>query len=87
MIFQSAPRLEPAVKSARRLTVLMVGHLRDEKDPLTFIKAAQVMAGAKIDFQLIGDGLDASLAEFARLTTNKIILINKIILNHGSDDS
>ena len=71
VIFQSAPRLEPAVKSARRLTVLMVGHLRDEKDPLTFIKAAQVMAGAKIDFQLIGDGLDASLAEFARLTTTQ----------------
>jgi putative glycosyltransferase (TIGR04348 family) len=65
VIFQSAPRLKPGVKSATRFQALMVGHLRDEKDPLTFIEAAKLCAGAAY-FEQIGDGLDPALAAAAR---------------------
>ena len=65
VIFQSAPRLKPAVKSTQRFKALMVGHLRDEKDPLTFMQAAKLCAGA-VYFDQIGDGLDAALADAAR---------------------
>ena len=65
VIFQSAPRLKPAVKSKRRFTAVMVGHLRDEKDPLTFIKAASLCDLQVIRFEQIGDGLDAALASAA----------------------
>ena len=40
VIYQSAQALRPAAKSTRRFRALMVGHLRDEKDPLTFLRAA-----------------------------------------------
>ena len=68
VIFQSAPRLKPAIKSARRLKAVMVGHLRDEKDPLTFMKAAQLCTAGLVDFDQIGDGLDAALASSAQTT-------------------
>lgn len=64
VIFQSAPRLKPAVKSNLRFKVVMVGHLRDEKDPLTFMQAAKLCAGA-VYFDQIGDGLDVELANAA----------------------
>ena len=66
VIYQSAPRLVPAVKSARRLTAVMVGHLRDEKDPLTFMQAARLCDSKSIHFEQIGDGLDAQLASAAK---------------------
>ena len=65
VIFQSAPRLSPAVKSSQRFRAVMVGHLRDEKGPLTFIKAARLCSGTAY-FDQIGDGLDAALADAAR---------------------
>ena len=65
VIFQSAPRLKPAVKSMQRFKAVMVGHLRDEKDPLTFMQAARLSAGTAY-FDQIGDGLDAALADAAR---------------------
>lgn len=65
VIFQSAPRLKPAIKSTQRFKAVMVGHLRDEKDPLTFIQAAKLCAGAA-SFDQIGDGLDGALADAAR---------------------
>ena len=68
VIFQSAPRLKPAVKSAKRFTAVMVGHLRDEKDPLTFMKAAILCDSPNIYYEQIGDGLDATLANAAKLT-------------------
>src|SRR5204863_2873594 len=36
VIVQSAPPLKPLVKTSSRLLAVMVGHLRAEKDPLTF---------------------------------------------------
>ena len=65
VIYQSAPRLKPARKSTQRFTAVMVGHLRDEKDPLTFMKAAALCKSKNIRFEQIGDGLDAALASAA----------------------
>lgn len=65
VIYQSAQRLKPASKSTERFKAVMVGHLRDEKDPLTFIKAAGLCDKKNIGFKLIGDGLDAALADAA----------------------
>ena len=68
VIYQSARRLKTASKSTERFKVVMVGHLRDEKDPLTFIKAAGLCGSGSsknISFEQIGDGLDAALASAA----------------------
>ena len=67
VIYQSAPRLQPAVKAKQRLAVVMVGHLRDEKDPLTFINASRLCKSKTISFEQIGDGLDAALSKAANL--------------------
>jgi putative glycosyltransferase (TIGR04348 family) len=63
VIFQSSPMPMPAVKN-NRLTVIMVGHLRSEKDPLTFLRAIPLIQG-DIDFVHIGAGLDPDLAAAA----------------------
>jgi putative glycosyltransferase (TIGR04348 family) len=44
VIYQSAPRLPTLTKPHRPFKVAMVGHLRDEKDPLTFLKAVEHLA-------------------------------------------
>lgn len=71
VIFQSAPRLKPAVKSMQRFKTVMVGHLRDEKDPLTLMQAAKLCQGA-VDIDQIGDGLDSALADAARKTAAQV---------------
>ncbi|MFN0184259.1 MAG: selenoneine biosynthesis selenosugar synthase SenB [Aquabacterium sp.] len=54
-------------KAARHLRALMVGHLRDEKDPATYFDAARRLAGrADIRLDHIGRGLDETLADQAR---------------------
>lgn len=68
VIYQSAPALKPADKSSRRFGVLMVGHLRDEKDPLTFLRAAAHDFAAGIHFAQIGMALAPRFAEAARAT-------------------
>jgi len=67
VIVQSAPALRPAVKSTRRLGVVMAGHLRAEKDPLTFMRAVRRLhARADLRFDHVGAALDPSLADAAR---------------------
>ncbi len=66
VIYQSAPALLPAVKSAKRFNAVMVGHLRSEKDPLTFMAASALPETAQLHFDQIGDGLDVDLADAAR---------------------
>jgi putative glycosyltransferase (TIGR04348 family) len=44
VIFQSAPRRVALSKPKRHLRALMVGHLRDEKDPLTYLRTAARLA-------------------------------------------
>lgn len=68
VIYQSAPALSPWQPSARRAfyDICMVGHLRAEKDPLTFIRAASLATEPKARFIHIGGALDAALGEAAR---------------------
>ena len=69
VIFQSAPRRQPAPAPQRVLHVIAVGHLRPEKDPMTVLRAAAHLADRRdIRIDLIGDGLDAALADAAHRT-------------------
>ena len=71
VIYQSAQRLKPVSKSTQPFKAVMVGHLRDEKDPLTFIKAAAITKSKNIVFEQIGDGLDTALASAASQATTE----------------
>lgn len=67
VIVQSAPPLAPATKPATFLRAAMVGHLRDEKDPLAFIDAARRLSHrTDIRFEHVGDALDPALGDAAR---------------------
>ncbi len=69
VIYQSAPRLKAGSAPRRVLRVVQVAHLRDEKDPRTFMRAAARLRDRHdIHFEHIGDGLDPSLAAAARTT-------------------
>ena len=65
---QSSTSRQPvARKTSRHLRALMVGHLREEKDPRTYFDAAQLLA-KRPDILLdhIGDALDPALGDAAR---------------------
>jgi putative glycosyltransferase (TIGR04348 family) len=63
-VYQSAPVLPPYRKSPRRLRVLFVGHLREEKDPFTFVRAAAALRDRHtIDFLLVGGVRDSALEQ------------------------
>ncbi|HYW56484.1 MAG TPA: selenoneine biosynthesis selenosugar synthase SenB [Polaromonas sp.] len=66
VIYQSARPLRPATKSTRQFRALMVGHLRDEKDPLTYLKAAAHCSATQIRFDHIGEALQPHLDHAAR---------------------
>lgn len=72
VIFQSAPRRTTLLKTDHHLRALMVGHLRDEKDPLTYLRAAARLA-PRPDIYLdhIGDALEPSLGEAAQLAERR----------------
>lgn len=62
VLFQSAPRRVGLIKTSRHLRALMVGHLRDEKDPLTYVRAARRLSPERdIYLDHIGDALDPAL--------------------------
>ncbi|HEX4882655.1 MAG TPA: selenoneine biosynthesis selenosugar synthase SenB [Casimicrobiaceae bacterium] len=63
VVHQSARALAPfAGKSAHRLHVLLVAHLREEKDPRTLVDAwRRVPLDVPASLTIIGDALDASL--------------------------
>ena len=71
VIYQSAAALKPARKSTRFFKVVMVGHLRPEKDPLTFMAAASTFSPGAIRFDQIGEALDADLGQSAEATANR----------------
>jgi putative glycosyltransferase (TIGR04348 family) len=68
VIYQSAPALTPYARSParRHLDICMVGHLRAEKDPLTFIRAAGLADCPRLRFVHIGGALDPELAAAAQ---------------------
>jgi len=62
VLLQSCSQRKPLAKTGRHLRALMVGHLRDEKDPQTYFEAARRLAG-RTDILLdhIGAALDPAL--------------------------
>jgi putative glycosyltransferase (TIGR04348 family) len=67
VIFQSTPRRQSVPKTSKKLRALMVGHLRSEKSPETYFKAAKLLAKHKdIVLDHIGAPLDAELGKQAR---------------------
>jgi putative glycosyltransferase (TIGR04348 family) len=69
VIVQSTGTRKTLLKTPRHLRVVMVGHLRDEKDPLTLMAAARLLppdAGVFIDH--IGAALDPALGQAAQAT-------------------
>ncbi len=69
VIYQSAPRLKACPAPKRVLRVVQVAHLRDEKDPVTFMRAARrLKQRSDIHFEHIGDDLDTALGDAARAT-------------------
>jgi putative glycosyltransferase (TIGR04348 family) len=62
VVLQSCTARQPVAKPVRHLRALMVGHLRAEKDPLTYLRAARRLAGRPdILLDHIGGALDAGL--------------------------
>ncbi len=69
VIYQSTGSRQPLVKTTRHLRAVMVGHLRDEKDPLTFMAAARLVSDVPgIYLDHIGAPLDALLTQAAQAT-------------------
>jgi putative glycosyltransferase (TIGR04348 family) len=69
VIFQSTTSRKTLVKPKRRLKVVMVGHLRDEKMPQTLMEAAVLLRGyPDIYIDHIGGPLDPELAQAAEET-------------------
>lgn len=69
VIFQSTTSRKTLAKPKRRLKVVMVGHLRDEKMPQTLMEAAVLLRGyPDIYIDHIGGPLDPELAQAAEET-------------------
>ena len=72
VIFQSAATLRPAPSASaagrRHLDVAMIGHLRQEKDPLTFMRAAALVATPNARLIHIGGALEPALEQAALAT-------------------
>jgi putative glycosyltransferase (TIGR04348 family) len=72
VIYQSAPALKPIKRNPdtqhRYFDVTMIGHLRDEKDPGTFMRAAKSVASASVRLIHIGGALEPALAAQAERT-------------------
>ncbi len=67
VVLQSCAERQPLAKPQRHLRVLMVGHLRDEKDPRTFWRAiGRLQHRSDLRFDHIGGPLDPALGGEAR---------------------
>jgi putative glycosyltransferase (TIGR04348 family) len=86
VVYQSAAALPPFRKSSRTLRALFVGHIRPEKDPLTFVRAAALLDGVtEIDFALAGGVRDPKLARtLDRLRTRAPRLAMLGALSHAA---
>lgn len=62
VVLQSCGARRPLPRPTRHLRALMVGHLRDEKDPLTYLRAARRLAArGDIFLDHVGAALDPAL--------------------------
>ncbi|HJU22111.1 MAG TPA: glycosyltransferase, partial [Casimicrobiaceae bacterium] len=67
VIFQSAPALAPGNQRKRTFDVILVGHMRAEKDPLTPMRAiSRLPHDSPLRLIHIGDALSDEYAEAAR---------------------
>ena len=72
VIFQSAKTLTPCKRSPtprKYFSVMMIGHLRAEKDPVTYLTACTLLRHTPIQFTHIGNALEVSMAEHIAATT------------------
>jgi glycosyltransferase involved in cell wall biosynthesis len=65
VIYQSAPALHPARPHGGTADIAMIGHLREEKDPLTFMRAAALVRSPGVRLLHVGGALDPQLADAA----------------------
>ncbi len=72
VIYQSARPLRPAHKPLRPFRAVMVGHLRDEKDPLTFLRAVAAAYPIPMHFEQVGAALQPDLAQAARAAQQSV---------------
>ena len=74
VIYQSAGALQPAVHAAapRHHDIAMVGHLREEKDPRTFMQAAALVQAPSARLLHIGGALDPALGQLAEATAHQL---------------
>ena len=70
VVYQSAPTMRPAAhgEQRRHYDVCMIGHLRSEKDPYTFMRASTLVTSAKVRLLHIGGALESSLGQAATAT-------------------
>jgi putative glycosyltransferase (TIGR04348 family) len=73
VILQSCAERAPLPRTERHLRALMAGHLRDEKDPRTYWRAAQRLAARRdILFDHVGAALDPALGAQAQALTARL---------------
>lgn len=74
VIYQSAPALRPHrhAPGRRHADICMIGHLRPEKDPLTFMRASALVTSPTARLLHIGGALDAALGDAAQATAAAI---------------
>ena len=66
MVLQSCPVRRVLPRPTRHLRALMVGHLREEKDPRTYLRAAQRLASrGDILLDHVGAALEPALGALA----------------------
>ncbi len=70
VIYQSAPTVHPPARAERRrhFDVCMIGHLRAEKDPYTFMRASSLVTAPKVRLLHIGGALESALGQAATAT-------------------
>lgn len=72
VIYQSAPAMQPAAhgNARRHYDVCMIGHLRSEKDPYTFMRASTLVTSPKVRLLHIGGVLESTLGQAATATAD-----------------
>ncbi len=70
VIYQSAPTMRPPARAPgrRHFDVVMIGHLRAEKDPYTFMRASTLVTSPKARLLHIGGALESALGQAASAT-------------------
>lgn len=75
VIYQSAPALKPLDRNpdapSKYFDVAMIGHMRGEKDPATFMRAAEFLREKKIRLIHIGSALEPELGRLAGQTQQR----------------